>query len=117
MLPQAELTRATLAYLKARRIHNRPLTQNDFFYSGLFYVLRWHVDHWVEGYPCPPCPNCGCETMWYRESTWKYDDNGAIEHGKLCERCNHAWANLTGEIWRQGNVMPWMSKTDSAPTQ
>jgi len=40
--------------------------------------------------------------MWYRESTWRYDANGHIEHGKQCERCGHYWNDVTGEVWRQG---------------
>lgn len=92
-----ELRRAALDYMAKHQI--------DLFKPRLWELpvtLRPGNGHYVNGYPCAPCPNCGDEIMWYRESTWRYDAAGRIENGMSCERCSHHWNDVTGEVWLQG---------------
>jgi len=72
---------------------------NDFFSTWRYYP---EIGRYVDGYICPPCPNCGDEVMWYRESCWQYGADNNIEHGYRCEKCWHHWNSDTGEIWYQG---------------
>lgn len=70
------------------------------------FFMKWHyypgIGRYVDGYICPPCPNCQDEVMWYREYCWQYGVDGKIEHGKRCEKCGHCWNSDTGEVWYQG---------------
>lgn len=85
----------------------------DYYENGREAGLRWSAGlfEWREDEPeverpptlTSPCPNCGDNLMWYRESSWRYHPvTGEMERGKQCERCLHYWNDQTGEVWRQG---------------
>lgn len=97
MLPM-DSVRFAVEYIKQRQPLLRP-GLNDSFMTWRFFEGRY-----FNGYPCPPCPNCGDETMWYREYAWRYGQDNRIEHGKRCERCWHHWNPETGEVWLQGTT-------------